>query len=86
MAGIRGIGRCALGAVYNWFSAVFLVKIHGYRVEPEEPATVLRCLPGVRAACVVVEEDSGRPFLGALVVTDRPASEVRSEAATRLPA
>lgn len=62
------------------------VKINGYRVEPEESATVLRCLPGVRDACVVVEEDSGRPFLGALVVTDRPASEVRSEAATRLPA
>lgn len=61
------------------------VKINGYRVEPEESATILRSLTGVHDACVVVEEEHERPFLGALVVTDRPAVEIRSEAATHLP-
>ena len=41
---MRGAGRRALGAVYNWFSAVFLVKIHGYRVKNARKVSNLAAL------------------------------------------
>ncbi|RRD49748.1 AMP-binding protein [Arachnia propionica] len=61
------------------------LKINGYRVEPDEVATVLRSLPGVLDACVVTEEEQGRPWLGALVVTEHSVAAVRRLAAMRLP-
>ncbi|MFF2087822.1 condensation domain-containing protein [Nocardia sp. NPDC058176] len=61
------------------------VKINGYRVEPDEATVVLREIEGVHHAAALAFTDSGRTRLGALVVADRPATEIRSAAARRLP-
>ncbi|NKY52441.1 non-ribosomal peptide synthetase [Nocardia vermiculata] len=61
------------------------VKINGYRVEPDEVSVVLRELDGVRHAAALAFLDNGRMRLGALVVSERPVSGIRSELARRLP-
>ncbi|WP_067646897.1 non-ribosomal peptide synthetase [Nocardia harenae] len=61
------------------------VKINGYRVEPDEATVVLREIPGVRHAAALAFTAGGRTRLGALVVSDRPATAIRAAAARRLP-
>lgn len=62
------------------------VKINGYRVEPADAAAVLRAVPGVRHAEVLAIKERGRTRLGALIVSDRPISDIRADLAGRLPA
>ncbi|WP_278264558.1 condensation domain-containing protein [Nocardia sp. AG03] len=61
------------------------VKINGYRVEPDEATVVLREIDGVDHAVALAFTDNGRTRLGALVVADRTAAQIRQAAARRLP-
>ncbi|WP_336085446.1 AMP-binding protein [Nocardia sp. SSK8] len=61
------------------------VKINGYRVEPDEATVVLREIDGVTHAAALAFTDNGRTRLGALVVADRTAAQIRAAAARRLP-
>ncbi|MEV0356879.1 AMP-binding protein [Nocardia sp. NPDC050697] len=61
------------------------VKINGYRVEPDEATVVLCEIPGVQHAAALACTVDGRTRLGALVVSDRPATAIRAAAARRLP-
>jgi pristinamycin I synthase-3/4 len=66
------------------------VKIRGYRIEPGEVDAVLREIPGVRDAAVVVRAgDAGEKLLVAYVVWQdgrkRDAAEIRSCLKQRLP-
>jgi len=62
------------------------VKINGYRVEPADAAAVLRTVPGVRHAEVLAVKERGRTRLGALIVSERPIVDIRTDLAGRLPA
>jgi amino acid adenylation domain-containing protein/non-ribosomal peptide synthase protein (TIGR01720 family) len=63
------------------------VKLRGYRIEPGEVEAVLRDLPDVTDAAVVVRADQpGSPRLVAYVVATGPsASELRDHCAAHLP-
>ncbi|MBF6083700.1 AMP-binding protein [Nocardia cyriacigeorgica] len=61
------------------------VKINGYRVEPDEATVVMRELDGVAHAAALAFVDNGRTRLGALVVADLSAAEIRTALARRLP-
>ncbi|MFE9582069.1 AMP-binding protein [Nocardia sp. NPDC006044] len=61
------------------------VKINGYRVEPDEATVVLRELEGVTHAAALAFAENGRTRLGALVVAERSAAEIRAALALRLP-
>ncbi|MFB7877929.1 AMP-binding protein [Nocardia sp. NPDC056064] len=61
------------------------VKINGYRVEPDEATVVLREIDGVTHAAALAFTDNGRTRLGALVVAERTAAQIRAAAARRLP-
>ncbi|RKH75115.1 amino acid adenylation domain-containing protein, partial [Corallococcus sp. AB032C] len=65
----------------------FQVKVRGFRVEPEEVATVLRTLPSVHEAVVVARQDApGEARLVAYVVADASgASVLRESLKQRLP-
>ncbi|HST61415.1 MAG TPA: amino acid adenylation domain-containing protein, partial [Longimicrobium sp.] len=64
----------------------FQVKIRGFRVEPGEVEAVLRSLPGVREAAVVVREDEpGDRRLVAYVAGEVAADAVREHLRGRLP-
>ncbi|MCB1057091.1 MAG: FkbM family methyltransferase, partial [Acidobacteria bacterium] len=62
------------------------VKIAGHRIEPGEVEALLRQLPGVAEAVVVLHrEDSGAPALAAYVVPERWARDDGPEDTFRLP-
>ncbi|WP_280213540.1 non-ribosomal peptide synthetase [Nocardia cyriacigeorgica] len=61
------------------------VKINGYRVEPDEATVVMRELDGVAHAAALAFVDNGRTRLGALVVAELSAAEIRTALARRLP-
>jgi len=61
------------------------VKLHGYRIELGEIETVLRQHPQVRAAVVVLREEEGDKRLVAFVVSETPASELRTYLKEQLP-
>jgi D-alanine--poly(phosphoribitol) ligase subunit 1 len=63
------------------------IKLHGYRLEPEEIEAHLRDLPGVADAAVVAAPRGGRPdHLVAFVVSAVDPAELRAALARRLPA
>lgn len=68
------------------------VKIRGYRVDPSEAEAVMRSVPGVVSAAVVIRWTDGQPVLVAFAEAaadwppQRLASAVRSALASRLPA
>ena len=63
------------------------VKVHGYRVEPEEVEATLAAVDGVREVAVVAHGSGREVRLVAYVVTAGPATteELRQAAAARLP-
>ena len=65
------------------------VKVHGYRLEPQEVEAVLVAHPGVREAAVTLrQDDSGRQHLVAYIVARKQApeaSELRVHLQERLP-
>lgn len=62
------------------------VKIRGFRVELGEIENILRMIPAVKNAAVIVSENAGDKKLGAYVVTDCLTEvEIREELKKRLP-
>ncbi|MFD1319760.1 amino acid adenylation domain-containing protein [Micromonospora sonneratiae] len=63
------------------------VKVRGFRVEPGEIESVLRDVPGVREAAVLLREDSpGDPHLVGYLTGDVTAEMARDHLRRRLPA
>ena len=95
-SGVPGARLYRTGDVGRWNAAGELeylgrnddqVKVRGFRIETGEIEAVLRTVPGVRAATVVVRADDGdRPRLVAYVVgADLTTGELREQVAKSLP-
>jgi acyl-CoA synthetase (AMP-forming)/AMP-acid ligase II len=64
-----------------------MVKVKGASVYPSEVETALRAVDGVRQAYVAdVPDDSGRPQVAALVVSDATVDAIRRSVRQRLSA